>query len=249
MLGEALLGQKRYGAAEPLLLAGYEGLEAREAKMTWKDRKIRALEALGRLPRLYDGWGKKEEAERWRAQEERAERNFVRAWLVLSELVPYVGRDGAKALDQQQISAAALLRPRAGERVEISGKTLVWKEHHSAERHIDFEALYGPPATYKLAYAVCYVHADADRNDLVLRVGSDDQAKLYVNGEEVYRQPKARGLELDEDEIRPIALRKGTNVLVFKVVNQGGPGPQGSLHFVAKDGSAADGLRFGLEPE
>ena len=79
----------------------------------------------------------------------------------------------------------------------MSGKTLVWKEHHSAEAPIDFAALYGPPSEYRLAYAVCYVHADADRTDLALRVGSDDQAMLYLNGEEVYRQPR-RGQLLQE---------------------------------------------------
>ena len=30
MLGEALLGQKRYAEAEPLLLAGYRGMKERE---------------------------------------------------------------------------------------------------------------------------------------------------------------------------------------------------------------------------
>jgi hypothetical protein len=78
-----------------------------------------------------------------------------------------------------------------------------------------------------------------------VRAGSDDQAKLYVNGKEVYRQPKARGLELDQDAI---TLRKGSNVLVFKVVNQGGPGPYGSVHLVTKDGAAPDGIEFRLTP-
>jgi hypothetical protein len=65
----------------------------------------------------------------------------------------------------------------------------------------------------------------------------------------VYRNTEARALKLDEDETRPIRLRRGTNVVVFKVVNQGGPGPHGSLHLVTKDGRTAEGLRFGLEPE
>jgi serine/threonine protein kinase len=176
------------------------------------------------------------------------ERNFLRAWLVLSESVPYEGADGVRVLDEKQIPDEALLQPRAGDRVEVIGKTLSWKEHHSAEPYIDFAALYGPPTDSRLAYAVCYVYAEADRDHLVLRAGSDDQAKLYLNGKEVYRQTKDRALELDEDEIRPITLQKGTNVLVFKVVNGDGPW-EGSLHFVTKDGRPAEGLRFGLEPE
>jgi len=205
---------------------------------------VRGDDALAKLP----------DAERreWRKLWEEVEnlRNpggFIQSWLVLSERVPYEGIDGAKTLDQLQIPGEALLRPRAGDRVEVSGKTLVWKEHHCTQPYIDFAALYGRPAWYVLAYAVCYVHADADRTDLVLRAGSDDQAKLYLNGKEVYRQPEARGLMLDQDEI-PVTLRKGINVLVFKVVNQGGPGPEGSLHFVTKDGATPKGIEYRLTP-
>jgi serine/threonine protein kinase/predicted Zn-dependent protease len=247
LLGDALLGQRRYVDAEPLLLAGYEGIKAREAQTTG-ERKILAFDALHRLPRLYDAWGKNKEAKRWQASVEAAERNFIRTWLVLSELVPYTGVDGVKALDQEQIAGEGLLRPRAGDPVKVGGKTLTWKEHHTADRHIDFAAIHGPPTDFRLGYAVCYVQADADRTDLVLRAGSDDQAKLYVNGQAVYRQPKAREHELDQDEI-PITLHKGVNILVFKVINERLGGPMGSLHFVNKDGSPADGLRMGLERE
>ena len=37
------------------------------------------------------------------------ERNFLRAWLVLSESLPYEGTDGATALDQKQIPGEGLL--------------------------------------------------------------------------------------------------------------------------------------------
>ncbi len=210
---------------------------------------VRDADALAKLP----------EAERrewqalWAEVEELKKQaippGFIQNWLVLSELVPYEGKDSVKALDLQQIPGEALLRPRAGDRVEINGKTLLWQEHHSPEAQIDFATLYGPPSEYRLAYAVCYVYADADRTDLTLRAGSDDQAKLYLNGQVIYRQPKRRALNFDQDEIRPITLRKGSNVLVFKVVNQSGPGPYGCLRFVTKDGAPAEGLHFGLEPE
>jgi tetratricopeptide (TPR) repeat protein len=172
------------------------------------------------------------------------ERNFLRTWLVLSEPLPYVG-DGVQALHQQQIPSEELLRPRAGDRIQVNGETRAWKEHHCAGLHIDFQSLYGSPSDYRVTYAVCYVHADTDRN-LLLRVGSDDQAKVYLNGREVYRSSEARPLALDEDEV-PLELRQGWNVLVFKVVNEHS-GWAGSLHIVAKDGRPAEGLRFGVEP-
>jgi serine/threonine protein kinase/tetratricopeptide (TPR) repeat protein len=212
---------------------------------------VRDAAALTKLPEAERQEWKKlwEEVEQLRKRAVPEEHDFVRLWLILSESVPYEGTEGANALDEKQIPDEELLQPRAGERVEVSGKTLVWKEHHSTEPYIDCEVLYGPRSQRRLAYAVCYVYAEADRGDLVLRVGSEDQAKIYLNGNEIYKQPKARSLELDQNEIRSITLKKGTNVLVFKVVNENGPGPYGSLHFVTKDGRPAEGLRFGLEPE
>jgi len=44
LLGGSLLGQKKYAQAESLLLAGYEGMKQREAKMP-ANGKIRLKEA------------------------------------------------------------------------------------------------------------------------------------------------------------------------------------------------------------
>ena len=74
MLGGALLGQKQYAEAEPLLLKGYEGMKARE-KTIPSQASPRIPEALDRLVELYAATGKRDEAARWRA--ERAEYPFV----------------------------------------------------------------------------------------------------------------------------------------------------------------------------
>jgi eukaryotic-like serine/threonine-protein kinase len=67
MLGGALLGQKKYAQAEPLLLAGYEGMKQREAKIPPLS-KVRLADALERLVMLYDALEKKDEAARWRKE-------------------------------------------------------------------------------------------------------------------------------------------------------------------------------------
>jgi serine/threonine protein kinase/lipopolysaccharide biosynthesis regulator YciM len=67
LLGTALLGQQKYAEAEPLLLAGHQGLNARQAKIPPAD-KPRLAEAGERVVRLYDGWGKPEEAAKWRVK-------------------------------------------------------------------------------------------------------------------------------------------------------------------------------------
>jgi tetratricopeptide (TPR) repeat protein len=66
MLGGALVGQKKYAEAEPLLLQGYEGMKQREAAIPPEVRRIRLIEALGRNVLLYDAWGRKDKAEAWR---------------------------------------------------------------------------------------------------------------------------------------------------------------------------------------
>jgi serine/threonine protein kinase len=65
MLGGAILGQKKYGDAEPLLVKGYEGLKAREKSMPQGSTRI--PEALDRLIDLYTATNKPDEAQKYRA--------------------------------------------------------------------------------------------------------------------------------------------------------------------------------------
>src|SRR5205814_2615722 len=52
MLGEALVGQKRYADAKPLLVNGYAGMKEREGKIVPQFKQARLSEALERLIRL-----------------------------------------------------------------------------------------------------------------------------------------------------------------------------------------------------
>ena len=67
MLGGALLGQKKYAEAEPLMLAGYEGMKQRETKIP-PEGKVRLTEALERLVQLDEALEKKDEAAKWRKE-------------------------------------------------------------------------------------------------------------------------------------------------------------------------------------
>ena len=73
-LGGALLGRGRPTEAEPLLVAGYEGLAARRAAVPPSGRG-RLPEAADRLVEVYERLGKPDEAKRWRA--ERAQYPFI----------------------------------------------------------------------------------------------------------------------------------------------------------------------------
>ena len=72
MLGEALLDQKKFADAEPLLLSGYEGMKQREDTIPSQE-KPRLTRALERLVKLYEAWGKNDKAMRWRKDLEAAE--------------------------------------------------------------------------------------------------------------------------------------------------------------------------------
>jgi tetratricopeptide (TPR) repeat protein len=67
LLGAALLAQKRYAAAEPLLIDGYKGLEFRKASIPVPKHQINP-EAHERIVALYQAWDKRNEAEAWKNQ-------------------------------------------------------------------------------------------------------------------------------------------------------------------------------------
>jgi serine/threonine protein kinase len=67
MLGGALLGQKKYAEAEPLLVKGYEGMKERE-KTIPPQSSDRIPKALDSLVELYTATNKSKEADNWRAE-------------------------------------------------------------------------------------------------------------------------------------------------------------------------------------
>jgi eukaryotic-like serine/threonine-protein kinase len=69
MLGGALLGQKKYAEAEPLLMKGYDGMKAR-AKTIPPASRDRLSEAVDWLIELYTATDQPDEVKKWR--EERA---------------------------------------------------------------------------------------------------------------------------------------------------------------------------------
>ena len=67
LLGGALLGQKKFADAEPLLLKGYEEMKQRE-KTIPEQGKIRLPEALDRLIELYTATNKPDDVKKWQAE-------------------------------------------------------------------------------------------------------------------------------------------------------------------------------------
>jgi Flp pilus assembly protein TadD len=67
MLGASLAGRGEFGKAEPLLLSGYQGLSSRASTIPAPNRP--SLDHAGeRIVRLYQAWGKPEQAADWRSR-------------------------------------------------------------------------------------------------------------------------------------------------------------------------------------
>jgi hypothetical protein len=64
LLGRALLDRAQYVEAEPLVVAGYEGMKAREAKIPAMS-KPHLSNAARQVVRLYEAWDKREQAQSW----------------------------------------------------------------------------------------------------------------------------------------------------------------------------------------
>jgi hypothetical protein len=93
---------------------------------------------------------------------------------------------------------------------------------------------------------VTYIELDKEMNDVTMALGSNDQARLYLNGKDIYAFQDARTLELDADKGK-VQLKKGVNVIVFKVINEQNSW-QGAMRFLDKTGSPITDLKIKLSP-
>ena len=170
---------------------------------------------------------------------------FVTAWLLLAPIPMSEGQTGAEAVDKQQVPNESQLKPKAGDELTVGGKELTWKQYKPKDYFFDFNDHLGQQTEDSVGYAVCYIQAPADMK-VQLKTGSDDQAKVYLNGKEVFKKDEARALEKDQDTT-PVDLKKGVNVLVFKVVNEKVDW-SGCARFVDKSDQPVKGLKATVTP-
>jgi hypothetical protein len=125
---------------------------------------------------------------------------------------------------------------------------LTWKKYQAKEDFVDFNDFLGAQTEDCVGYAVCYLIVPDELTGLRLKMGSDDQAKVYLNGKEVLKNDMPRPLTKDEDTAENVTLKKGTNVLVFKVVNEK-IDFSGSIRFLTKGGEVVRNYKISLTPE
>jgi hypothetical protein len=170
---------------------------------------------------------------------------FIRTWLILAPIPLADGEDPAESVDKQQLKDEAKLAPKDGEKVKVGDKELTWKKVEAEDYYFDVNKFLGAETTRSMAYAVTYVVAPDDIKGAALKIGSDDGCKVYVNGKEVGKAADDRAIDKDQNTFENVALKKGVNVVVFKVVNNSGEW-QGAARFVDKDGKPLPGLKVQL---
>lgn len=176
------------------------------------------------------------------------EEGYIRNWLILAPLPLEEGQDGAAGNNKSQLPDEANLKPKDGAKVSYKGKDLTWKKYQAKEDFVDFNDFLGAQTEDCVGYAVCFLVVPDETTGLRLKMGSDDQAKVYLNGKEVLKNDMARPLTKDEDTAEDVTLKKGTNVLVFKVVNEK-VDFSGSIRFLTKGGEVVRNYKVSLTPE
>lgn len=185
---------------------------------------------------------------------------FVREWLVLGPIA-YKPRPYALGqLAKKQLPSEEKLAPHAGERAWVNTGDLPWTPYKAPGFAVDFNEYaktmrkYTPPARVEanetlfmvLGYAVSYVTAAQDMKDLTVKIGANDHAKLYVNGQVVATKETPGKLEKDAASGK-VSLKKGVNTLVLKVVNAGDAW-EGCVRFVDKSGKPVTDLEVRTSP-
>ena len=172
---------------------------------------------------------------------------FIRDWLLLAPIQMKSDSDGAEEIGKNQVADEGLLKPKAADKVTVAGKELTWKKVTATDYFLDLNALVNQQTEKTVGYAVCYVRAEAERSNLQLKMGSNDQGKVYLNGKVLLKTSEPRTLDQDSDVARNVTLNKGVNVVVFKIFNEGGSDWQGCLRFTDASGHAVTNLVIRLE--
>lgn len=126
----------------------------------------------------------------------------------------------------------------------INSKQVKWKKYITPEN--GYFPLWDKmdPYEFVVCYAACYIYSP-DTRTVPLLFSSDDGAKVFLNGKELYRFLEVRISSPDDDEIL-LDLKRGWNKLLLKIENNFGgysfyariPDPKNELEFSLSDSPA-----------
>ena len=184
------------------------------------------------LAQFHEHRGEREKAEQqWRKA------GFVKtsSWLLIGPFDNVGGSGFFKAYPpEQSIDLHATYQAR--------GTKIGWVElkQDSHGAFVDLEEVFDDNQ-WAVAYAFARVHS-AQETQAQLRVGSDDDVKVWLNGKEVLSKSVARTAVIDQD-IVPVNLKEGTNEILLKVCNRTG-GWGFHLRITDSQGRPLEGLGY-----
>jgi CubicO group peptidase (beta-lactamase class C family) len=124
----------------------------------------------------------------------------------------------------KSVGGEARVRPKEGDALKRpNGSSVKWAKYVSPAEAIRLHEVFGGAGNEPMiAYAFATIHR-AKAGKAYLALGSDDSAKVWLNGKLVHDAYVARPLEIDEDVV-PVEFNAGENRLLVKVENVLGGG-------------------------
>jgi len=156
----------------------------------------------------------------WERSKARLEEDFIRDWHVIGPFKCEPERRNGLELKtgiEEELAARGDGSVDLKAAVRVGGATLRWTPVKAGKRgFVDLAAALGRQ-DWVVAYGFAEVRSDGDR-DAILRCGSDDGIKVWVNGKPAYAMEVGRAYAPGSDEA-PVHLEAGANRLLVKVDN------------------------------
>ncbi|HZR17440.1 MAG TPA: serine/threonine-protein kinase [Verrucomicrobiae bacterium] len=174
----------------------------------------------------------------------------IRRWLALAP-IHFETNGGPDCVSREEIPNEADLRPHEGEETRVGTNVLVWSAVRLPDYLLDLKKAKGKQQEFSLGYAVSYIESQSDQTNLCLFIGNDDECRLYLNGSKVFQQNDPGTYFPDSEVVTNLALKRGLNVLVAKLVDDvnGFNEWRISVRFADAEGRQVSGIKLTLDPE
>jgi hypothetical protein len=143
------------------------------------------------------------------------EQGFINRWQICGPF-DNLGWEGHDRIypPEEKVNLSASYEGKKGTPVSWRlNKTPEWKGFVDLKKEYD-------PSDFVCAYAVCWATLNNGPKDVLLRVGSNDSVKVFLNGEEVWNNKTERTASVDDDLI-PVTLPQGTSEILLKIGQSG----------------------------
>jgi hypothetical protein len=105
-----------------------------------------------------------------------------------------------------------------GRKIRFKGETVKWIKYQGKDSVVNLDNIISKKS-FVIAYAYTEIKSPNEGTSL-LALGSNDGGRLWFNGEQVWDCQDARGFSPDDDII-PVAVKKGKNIILLKVEERG----------------------------